>query len=268
MEKNQLDLPIGIIDSGVGGLTALAQMNKYLPNESIIYFGDSLRMPYGNRPKEEIVRFADAMIGYLEHIGVKAILIACNTISTYISEIKASVPCCSIIEAGAQSIAEQVKSGSVGIIATCATVAGGMYEREIARRAPLMRVYSSSSASLPKIVDSQLDNSEMLAASIRSCIDPIVQSCPNVRDLLLGCTHFPIIASEIAALYPSLHLIDPAEQQVKNLREYLSKQKLLANRQTERTITLYTTAETYEYAAAIKRLRLEIDTLMKVRLNV
>ncbi|MFA0815190.1 MAG: glutamate racemase [Anaerofustis sp.] len=263
MDRN---LPIGILDSGVGGLTAVVQMNKLLPNESVIYFGDSKRMPYGNRENEEIIDLANRMIAYLERLGVKAILLACNTISSQLPHLKSSVPLFSIVEAGAKSVVCASEGhSSVGVIATCATVKNRTYESTIHACHPDVRVISNSSVSLPKIIDSELDNVGLLADKIKECVDPILQKDPHVKYLLLGCSHFPIIKREIGELYPDLIFLDPAKSQVSILRDYLEENNL-QSQNPKRQILLYTTAETYEYAAAIKRLKLEIDMLMKVKL--
>ncbi len=262
MDRN---LPIGILDSGVGGLTAVVQMKNALPDESVIYFGDSKRMPYGNREDEEIVFLANHMIAYLEEIGVKAILLACNTISSLYDRLESTVPLFSIVDAGARAVTQTDNKGTVGVIATCSTINSGIYEKTIAAYDPSIHVVANSSASLPKIIDSQLEEPKLLDAKIRECLDPIVQNNDSVAHLLLGCSHFPIIKEEINAIYPQLMLLDPAEEQVRILRDYLEANDMRAEN-NEKDITLYTTAETYEYAAAIKRLKLEIDTLMKVPL--
>lgn len=259
------NLPIGIMDSGVGGLTAVVQMNNWLPRESIIYFGDSKRMPYGNKSSDEIISYANQMIHYLEEKGVKAILLACNTISSELANLKSNVALFSIVDAGANAVVKETNEGSVGVIATCATVKSGIYEKTILALNPKLKVTANSSASLPKIIDSQLDDLQLLEDNIKECIDPILQKDPLIKNLLLGCSHFPIIKKEIGQLYPGLQFIDPAKEQVHILKDYLGKNHLYAD-DNERNVTLYTTAETYEYAAAIKRLKLEIDTLMKVKL--
>ncbi len=258
------NLPIGILDSGVGGLTAMSPMQEILPDESVIYFGDSLRMPYGNRTKEEIVFYAQKMIDYLEDKGVKAILLACNTISSHIESLHSGVKLFSIVDAGCIAAKESLKKNSLGIIATCATVESGVYENKLKDICPDVKLSINSSSSLPKVIDSQIENTLLLHEKIKECIDPIVTSDAGVEDLILGCSHFPIIRDEINSLYPELNLIDPAIKQVEMLKEYLIDNSL--TNISKRTITLYTTAETYEFAAAIKRLKLEIDTLMKVEL--
>ncbi len=261
MDRN---LSIGILDSGVGGLTAMVPMQEMLPGESVIYFGDSLRMPYGNRTKEEIVFYAQKMIDYLEDKGVKAILLACNTISSHIDSLHSDVKLFSIVEAGCLAAKESVKNSSVGIIATCATVESGVYEDKLRDMCPELEVYINSSSSLPKTIDRHIEDTILLNEKIKECIDPILEKGKDVKDLILGCSHFPIISEEINAIYPSLNLIDPAVKQVMMLKSYLEENSLTNT--SKRTINLYTTAETYEFAVAIKRLKLEIDTLMKVEL--
>lgn len=259
------NLPIGIMDSGVGGLTAVVQMNKLLPQESIIYFGDSKRMPYGNKSSDEIVSYANQMIRYLEEKGIKAILLACNTISSQFENLRSNVALFSIVDAGAKAVVKETNEGSVGVIATYATIKSGVYEQTIHNLNPNLKVTANSSTSLPKIIDSQLDDVQLLEENIKECIDPILEKDHSIKNLLLGCSHFPIIKKEIGQLYPDLKFIDPAKEQVQILKDYLNANNLNADNR-ERNVTLYTTAETYEYAAAIKRLKLEIDTLMKVKL--
>ncbi len=258
-------LPVGMIDSGVGGLTALAQVRKSLPGESIIYIGDSKRMPYGNRAPQEIIALANRMIAFLEARSVKVILLACNTISTNLDRLKSSVKLISVIEAGAEAICAAQKSGQAGMIATYATVSGGMYEKEVAKRNPNLTLVSNSSRSLPKIIDSQLENIALIEDNIRACIDPILAGRAGIDKILLGCTHFPIIEKEIRQLYPAVEFIDPAVRQAQMLKEYLCAHGLLSDA-AEGRIDICTTAETYECVAAIRRLRLEIDTLSKVKL--
>ena len=262
MYKAEKNKPIGILDSGVGGLTAVVSMQRLLPNESIIYLGDSLRMPYGNKKPDEIVNLANNLISFLQKHEVKAILLACNTISAHIEELKSNLTLISIIEAGALAVKELVQEPAVGLIATHATVQSGMYEKKIKQYNPSLKVISNSSTSLPKIIDSQLENISLLNENIKEIIDPILKEDDQIRNLILGCSHFPIIKKEINEIYPDIKLIDPAEKQVELLKIYLYENDLINDGDSK--LTVFTTAETYEYAAAIKRLYLEIDALIKV----
>ncbi len=265
VNKNDINAPVGILDSGVGGLTAAAKVIELFPHESVVYIGDSANMPYGNRSPEQIVALADRMIAFLEEKGVKTVLLACNTISSFSERLTAHVPLINIVEAGAMAVAEQAAPGeTVGLIATKATVSNRTYEKKLASLRSDVKITSSASVSLPKIIDSQMENIGLLNEKIKECIDPIVHTSPEISKLILGCSHFPIISREISAVYPQLTLIDPAEKQARLLQAYLEASGLVAA--NGRRITLYTTAETYEYAAAVKRLGLEIDALIKVAL--
>jgi len=258
--KKVLDGPIGIIDSGVGGLTVLKKVDSMLPDVSVIYFGDTKRMPYGNRTKEEIVEYANAMIAFLEKRGVKAVLLACNTISSYIDELTSNVELFSIVEAGIRSIKNNTED-SIGLIATCATVESGSYQREAKKAGCDKKIIGSSSSTLPRIIDSNIDDKRLLTEKIKECIDPIIEKNENVRHIILGCSHFPIVKNEIEQIYPQIDFIDPASKQVDMLKEKFEIEKSSTKR-----IDLFTTAETYEFAAMIKRLGLEVDSLIKVKL--
>jgi glutamate racemase len=255
--------PIGVIDSGVGGLTAVKQIQKILPNENVIYFGDSLRMPYGNRTYEEVVEYANKIIEFLEEKDVKAIALACNTISSQIESLKANVPLFSIVEYGCMQAAELHES-EVGLIATVATVKSGVYDYTIKRMAPNVKLISNDSSRLPKVINSQMENVLLLYELIKECIDPIASQ--NVRTLILGCSHFPIIENEIKTMYPSIKLIDPAERQIKELKKYLIRNDLDNKKENGKYTHLYTTADMFEYVASIKRLNLKFTKLEEIKL--
>lgn len=257
--------PIGILDSGVGGLTALRVVKQLLPFENIIYFGDSKNMPYGNRSPEEIVRLSNAMIDFLEARHVKTILLACNTISSNIDRLESQRKLFSIVECGAKFALTLNKNEPLGIIATRATVKSQAYETAIKRLRGDVKLSVNDSTILPKIINNDLKNTQKLNASIKACIDPILRTNPRIQKLILGCSHFPIITSEIQQLYPSLTLLDPSEIMAKDLRTYLQCHALLNAAGPSKT-ELYTTADTFECAAAIERLELEIDKLEKVTL--
>ncbi len=255
---------IGVLDSGVGGLTAVKQIQKILPNENIIYFGDSLRMPYGNRTYEEIREYANKIIKFLEYKNVKAIAIACNTVSSQIESLKATVPLFSIVKYGCMQAAEEAEDKKIGLIATVATVKSGVYEYTMEKINPDIKLISNDSSRLPKVINSQMENILLLYELIKECIDPIYKQ--NVKTLILGCSHFPIIENEIKSMYPSLKLIDPAERQVKELKKYLVRNNMDNKKENGKYTHLYTTADMLEYVASIKRLDLKFTKLEEVKL--
>lgn len=256
--------PIGMIDSGVGGLTVAKQLMRGLPNEDILYFADSKNMPYGNKKKEEIIDLANFMIAFLEQKGVKAILLACNTISSFIDELTSNTKLISIVKAGVNAAETVSTEGeNVGLIATKATIDNRSYEKENALRGEKIHILSNSSTSLPKIIDRELENTNLLKEKIQECVEPIMKESPDVTKLILGCSHFPIIKEEINAIYPSLSLIDPATSQVKMLRDYLRETDLL-NPDKGGKITLYTSGEESEFSLTLEKLRMEPLKINKI----
>jgi len=265
MDKN---LPIGILDSGVGGLTVLKQTENILPRENIIYLGDTKRMPYGNKTTDEIIMLANRMISFLESQNVKAILLACNTISSHIEKLSSNVPLFSIVKAGSKYAIKksyEKNDNLIGLIATKATVKSKSYEKEIKKTNIDIEIISNDSARLPKVIDSQIENKPLLNSLIKECIEPIIEKNNNVSNLILGCSHFPIIEKEINDIYKNLTLLDPAEQMVYDLKEYLKVNDLLKSDEDSHK-SLYTTADILEFVSYIKRLKINIDKLEKIKL--
>ncbi len=251
----QNSFPIGVIDSGIGGLTVVRQLQRLLPGEDIVYFGDSANCPYGNRTEDEIYELTMRMLRFLERRGVKCAAIACNTISTLVDRLRPQCPfsLVDIIDSSANYIVEQ-KLPRVGLLATEFTVSSGVYERAIHARLPECVVASQGSPSLAALIDRGDFNQSAINEEITAQVDVILSREP-VDDLLLACTHFPIVADNFHACFPELRLIDPAEQQasaVKNLLVY----RTLTNPQTRGTLTIFTSGEPELYEAVSARLGL------------
>ena len=227
----QNSYPIGVIDSGVGGLTVVRQLQRLLPGEDIIYFGDSANCPYGNRSADEIFALTLKMLRFLEQQQVKCVAIACNTISTLVERLRPECPfpLVSIVEAGADYVVQE-KLPRVGLIATEFTVSTGAYEARIHAGNPDCVVSAKGSPKLAALIDKGDFNQSAIDEEITEQVDIILAREP-VEDLILGCTHFPIVADNFHRCFPQLRLIDPAEQQalaVKNLLVY----RKLSNPQT------------------------------------
>ena len=251
----QNKMPIGVIDSGVGGLTVVREIQRLLPGEDILFFGDSANVPYGNRSADEIFALTMRMLRYLEQRGVKCVAIACNTISSLAERIRPQCPfpVLSIIEAGADYVVRE-KLSRVGLVATEFTVQNGAYDARIHAQDPLCEVISRGSASLAALLDKGDFNQSAINEEITATVDVILSKAP-VEDLLLACTHFPIVADNFRACFPQLRLIDPAEQQaiaLKNLLVY----RQLSNPQTRGTLTICTSGEPDVYTAVSARLGL------------
>lgn len=258
------NLPIGVMDSGVGGLTVVKELINTLPCEDILYFGDSKRMPYGNKTADEIIYLANKIIAFLEDKGVKGILLACNTVSSQIQHLRSNVPIFGIIEAGCQAVIEISKEQKVGLIATVATVKSRVYEDTLKDLAPDKRIVSNDSTKLPKIINDNLECRELLNIHIKECIDPIVKD-GNVHELILGCSHFPIIQKEIEELYPKLKLINPASKQVEMIYKYLEANHLLSDGQST-TTEIFATDGLGEFSGILHRLDIRDYILKQAKL--
>ena len=251
----QNEYPIGVLDSGVGGLTVVRQLQRLLPGEDIIYFGDSANCPYGNRSEDEIFSLTMKMLRFLESRQVKCVAIACNTISTLAERLRPECPfpLISIVEASADYIVQE-KLPRVGLIATEFTVKTGAYDARIHAQNPDCEIVSKGSPNLAALIDRGDFNQAAINEEITENVDVILAKAP-VEHLLLACTHFPIVAKNFRACFPQLQLIDPAEQQaaaVKNLLVY----RQLSNPQTRGKLTIYTSGEPEVYENVSRRLEL------------
>lgn len=220
--------PVGLFDSGIGGFTVLQEFQKQCPGENAIYLGDSKRMPYGELTNEKIIEYANASIRFLEARGVKAILLACNTVSSLMTEITANVPLFSIVEAGCDATLEIQKTGYVGLIATTATAKNGAYESILKTKTETLHYLTHGTPTLAKVINESPEELRLLQRNIREAIDPILAE-KNIKALLLGCTHFPIVRETIERIYPSLTIINPAEKQIVRLVDYLTAAEAFNN---------------------------------------
>ncbi len=193
--------PIGVFDSGVGGFTVARQMRRLLPQENIVYYGDSAHMPYGSRPVDEILRMTRQMLAFLAGRGVKAAAVACNTISTLIDYYRSEYPfrIFSVIEAGAASVAD-LDVPCVGVIGTPVTVHSKAYDRLIHGERPDMKVYSQGVPNLARLIDAGDLRPEVIDSELRAAVDPILAQGPTIRWSPSICTaSIPALSSSIPA---------------------------------------------------------------------
>ena len=215
--------PIGLFDSGVGGLTVLREVMRRLPSESTIYLGDNARAPYGPRQDDEVIRYSSECLDHLARQDVKAIVVACNTASAVaLPELRrrARVPVLGVVRPGATAAALATRSGRVGVIATQATVRSHAYSTAIRDEDPAVIVYEHATPELVPLVESgRTSGPEVLAVVRRSlaALLPVDGYGPEEGDgsgvdtLLLGCTHYPLLADVIASVVgPSVAVIDSA----------------------------------------------------------
>ncbi len=188
--------PIGVFDSGLGGLSTVRAMKKLLPNEDIIYFGDTGRVPYGTRSRETVETYAAQDIKFLRSFSCKMIVAACGTVSTAAANVLSGIdePSTGITKPSAAAAAKATKNNIIGVMGTSATVNSGAFDDEIHRLNPEAKVISVSCPLLVSLVESNwIDiDDEVTNAAVRRYIAPIIEG--GADTIILGCTHFPILA--------------------------------------------------------------------------
>lgn len=191
--------PIGVFDSGLGGLTAFKQLSKLLPHEDIFYFGDTGRVPYGNRSSDIIKKYAAQDINFLESLGIKMIVVACGTISSVISDIKnqVHVPFVGVIEPTAMAAFNATKTKRVGVIGTRATIKSSAYEKKLHELDPQIQVFQKACDLFVPLVENgfALQENKIVDLTIQHYLEDIRSK--EVDTLILGCTHYPILRHAI-----------------------------------------------------------------------
>lgn len=211
---------IGVFDSGLGGLTAVKEIMKLFPNESIVYFGDTGRVPYGTRSKETILKYTRDDINFLLKNDVKMIVIACGTASSAaLPEIKNdfNIPIYGVVEAGAREAARVSKNGRIGIIGTSATIKSGSYVEYIKKYNPSAQTFERACPMFVPLVENGYFNSEVTRLIIEEYLQEIREA--DVDTLILGCTHYPLLKEAIAGyMGEGVKLISPGEEVAKYLK--------------------------------------------------
>ena len=251
--------PIGVLDSGIGGFSVAKQVQRLLPRENLLYFGDGAHIPYGNHGEETIAAMAQYMISFLEERGVKALLVACNTISCVLERCALSCPAFNAVQAGADAVAG-LEVDKVGVISTVFTHNSQIYPRRILARSPRkLVVLSCGCPDLARLVEHSLGDPAGMAEveeNLRQELDHMVLE-DRVDCCVLGCTHYPLVAGSIRKLYPGLLLIDPAEEMAQSLKACLDREGLNNPRGELGGLSIYTTGDVDEYALRARQVGLE-----------
>jgi len=192
--------PIGVFDSGLGGLTVVRALVARLPKESIIYVGDTARVPYGPKSPDTVRRYAKEIAGYLVGEGVKAVVVACNTATAHALPMlkeTLSVPVVGVIEPGARAAVRAAKGGPIGVIGTVGTIASGAYERAIAQINPELTVMSAPCPLFVPLVEEGLLDHKATRQIVKMYLKPLAAT--GIETLIMGCTHYPLLAEQIAS---------------------------------------------------------------------
>ena len=214
---------IGVFDSGMGGLTVVRELMHQLPNESIIYFGDTARVPYGPKSPDTVLRYSREITSYLKGEGVKALVIACNTATAHALPAlrrEFDMPIVGVIEPGAQAAATATKTNRVGVIGTAGTIKSRAYEKEIRKLLPDVEVTAQACALFVPLVEEGWLDSEVTHAIARNYLASIVSA--DVDTLVLGCTHYPLMKTVIGNVVGrDVRLIDSAQETARQAGEIL-----------------------------------------------
>ncbi len=222
--------PIGVFDSGSGGLTVLAEIKKQLPGESVIYYGDLARVPYGSRSREELIKINEEIISYLAGRNVKMIIVACNTSSAVAlqeTKPKFDLPIIGLIGPGAQSAWVTSKNNKIGVIATQATVNSHAYKKVLSSINTDVEVFEQPCPQFVPLIESGKVESPEMKAAVKEYLAPLLAH--GVDTIIQGCTHYPLIEEKLKALAgPAVNFVNPAIGAVSLAREILEKNGELA----------------------------------------
>ncbi len=231
-EKMMNDLPIGVFDSGVGGLTVAREIMRQIPNERIIYFGDTARVPYGSKSRETVTKYASQIVRFLKQQKVKAIVVACNTASAYALdrlEEETDIPMLGVVKPGAKTAVAATRNGKIGVIATEGTIGSQIYTRYIEELNKGVEVLGKACPLFVPLVEEGLledpvtdEIAQRYLSSLKNC---------GIDTLILGCTHYPLIRSTLGRVMgEEVTLVNPAYETARELKELLGKKELLCPR--------------------------------------
>lgn len=243
---------IGVFDSGLGGLTAVKKLKEVMPHEDIVYFGDTGRVPYGSRSKETIIKYAQQDVSFLLSLDIKAIIIACGTVSTNaFDDIKDScpVPVLGVTEPAAAKAAAVTKNKKVGLIGTEASIRSGAYERVIKRRDSGIEVFGKCCPLLvPLVENGRIGRDDDIIREVAwEYLKPIKDR--GVDTLIMGCTHYPLISGVIGDIMgEEVSLINPGAEAAQALKSELQKLDLLNNEGHEALSAYYVSDAVYGFA--------------------
>ena len=244
--------PVGVFDSGSGGLTAVREIRSILPSENIIYFGDTSRVPYGGRSPEILLRYARQDVSFLRSLGAKALLVACGTVSTNALPALVAendIPILGVVEPSCAAAVRATGNKRVGLIATAASVRSGAYERRLAAMDSAIQVYAKACPLLVPLVENGRfrPGDSVIETVAREYLEPLRDT--GIDTLIMGCTHYPLLTEVIADIMGSgVTLIDSGAEDAKALRQTLAQQGLLAQRDAG-TLTMYASDRPEDFGA-------------------
>ena len=226
----QKEAPIGVFDSGIGGLTVAREIMRNLPSEKIVYFGDTARLPYGNKSKETIIRFSRQIIRFLISQDVKAIVVACNTASAFALDTmkkEFDIPIIGVIEAGAEVAASVTQNHRIGVIGTLGTIGSGIHAEYLKKLDPRIEVVGKACPLFVPLAEEGWLNDPLTEAVAHRYLDGLKEK--DIDTLILGCTHYPLLRSLIGRVMGEhVRLVNPAYETALELKTLLDSMDLLS----------------------------------------
>ncbi|MBN2097953.1 MAG: glutamate racemase [Candidatus Omnitrophica bacterium] len=265
------DRPIGIFDSGIGGLTVVREIIKQLPDEDIIYFGDTARLPYGNKSAETVTRFSIENTKFLRKFGVKFIVVACNTsssVSLPTLKRRFNVPIIGVITSAVRKAVELSQAARIGIIGTRATIASSCYQGEIKRINPRFKSFAVACPLFVPLAEEGWTDDQVTLEVARRYLRPLLAK--DIDTLILGCTHYPLLKNIITKVMGrDIKFVDSAEETAKEVKNFLLKNQLYTSRNSHpRICKFYVSDEPAVFKKVGKRfLGKTIKSVKKVCIN-
>ena len=246
---------IGVFDSGLGGLTAVKQLMRQLPNEDIIYFGDTGRVPYGTRSVDTIIKYVSGDIRFLQTFDIKMIVVACGTASAVALPMLGDdiqMPCIGVLEAACKSAVAASKNGKIGILGTPSTIASGAYDKIIMQLDADSTIYSAACPLFVPLVENGHTHSQVARLIAEEYLENIIPH--GVGSLILGCTHYPLLKDVICDIMgKEVQLIDVGEEAARSVAEFLGDSDMLTSRDSGGTCRYYVsdTADNFEKLGSV-----------------
>ena len=232
--------PIGIFDSGIGGLTVLKEISTIMPNEDIVYFGDTARLPYGSKSEKTIIKFSVENTIFLNSKNVKLIVIACNTSSAVSLDYLRNfikLPVIGVVECGALAAVQKTRKKRVGVIGTKATIKSCAYSKAIKRLNSEIEVYEVSTPLLVHLVEENWIERDITKAILMEYLSSLIDL--DIDTLVLGCTHYPLLAKQIKEIVKDILLVDSAVETALLVLNTLKSQDMLTSKTSPATIDVY-----------------------------
>jgi glutamate racemase len=239
---------IGVFDSGLGGLTFVKELINKLPDENIVYFGDTGRVPYGTRSKETLIKYTNSDINFLKTHDIKLIVIACGTVSSVVMEhLNEDLKVIGVVEPTSIKAAKVTKNKKIGIIGTNATIKSKKYEETIKKLDPSIKTVSAPCPLFVPFVENGMAESEAAYLVAKEYLDIFKKE--GVDTLILGCTHYPLLAKTIKrVLGDSITLIDSGASTAMYVKEYLEKNDMLAGKKQKEQYKYFVSDSTSDFS--------------------